>query len=85
MAKYAGEHVTCIVTGAPGSDLHHLKTRASGGTDDEYNLIPLSHMLHVQLHSKGLNYMADKFPAIHGWLVQHGWEWDEYSKRWIHE
>lgn len=84
MAEYAGEEIICIVTGAPGSTLHHLTTRGAGGTDDEWNLLPVCQLIHQMIHNKGLAYCAKKFPAIRDFLIQHDWEYDDFNKKWRH-
>jgi len=82
VAEYAGEEIICIVTGAPGSTLHHLTTRGAGGTDDEWNLLPVCQLIHNTIHAKGLVYCAQKYPAIKEWLLAHGWEYDAFNKKW---
>jgi hypothetical protein len=83
---FAGPDVICCVTGSPGGDIHHLLTRKSHPEfkDKSWNQIPLSHSLHVMIHAKGLNYMARNFPSIETWLIENGWERDEFKKKWFH-
>ena len=82
--KYSSTEHNCCVTGAPGSDLHHVKTRGSGGKDEAWNLIPLSRALHTEVHKIGMAKMANKYLAIRNWLVCNGWYWDDFLKRWHH-
>ena len=74
----------CIVTGK-AAELHHVKTRGSGGPDEEWNLVPVSRLIHSLWHSRGNTYMARTYPIIKKWLLEHGWTYDEYTKRWVHE
>lgn len=82
--KYSDPEAFCIVTGKQGCDLHHIKTRGSGGTDDEWNLIPISRTLHQRWHHRGTQYMVKGYPAIRNWMIKNGWKFDIYSGKWLH-
>jgi hypothetical protein len=84
VAKYASEDIVCTVMGSNGAEHHHLVSRGAGGTDDPHNMIPLCSALHRMAHSKGLRYMADKFPAIRVWLKEHDWEFCPVMLKWRH-
>ncbi len=73
MAKYASNEFKCVVCLKPGADLHHIKTRKSGGPDESWNLLPICHAKHVEAHSIGLIKLADRYPAIKAWLLDNGW------------
>jgi hypothetical protein len=86
-AKFAGEHIRCVVSGSPGADEHHILTQKSFPEFSEsvWNKIPLSHGLHCEAHQKGMVYMSEKYSAIAHWLIQYGWELQEWPKRkWLH-
>jgi len=83
--KYTDPEAFCVVTGERGVDLHHIKTRGSGGTDDAWNLIPLTHRLHVEVHAIGLNKFAEKYPPAKAWLLCNAWELEAFRNRWVHE
>lgn len=89
MAKYAAEHIKCIVFGSPNGEYHHVYHQGTYPNapwmDEPWNMIPLSHPLHVMFHNKGNEYMVKKFPAIRAWFEKHGWEYDSFSKKWWHE
>lgn len=74
--RYCGPEYKCIVTGKYGADLHHVKSRGSGGIDAEWNLMPLTHSLHVECEQIGLVSFAKKYPAVEVWLISHGWYFD---------
>ncbi len=85
MAKYAGPEIKCIVSGSPNSELHHVKTRGAGGTDDAWNLMPVSSSLHRLIHSQGLKKVSDDFPQVRKWLVNNGWDLCPVTFKWRHE
>lgn len=74
----------CVATGEPNADWHHVKTRGSGGTEDEWNKMPLSRLKHSEVHHIGLTRFADKYPRVKEWLVTHGWSVDPVLLRWTH-
>ncbi len=85
MAKYACESFKCVVYHTSGADLHHIITRKAGGLDERWNLLPVAHAIHNEIHSQGLVRCATKYPAIKEWLISHGWELQELfgRKKWI--
>lgn len=85
MARYASEGFTCVVTGCPGADAHHLITRKSGGSDEPWNLIYLSHALHQEVHSIGMMRFAQKYPAVRDWLIRNDWRIDPLLLKWKHQ
>lgn len=61
---------------------HHVKTFGSGGKTVPYNLIPLCVSHHNDIHARGTNFFASKFPSVKKWLLEHGWEFEEFSQKW---
>jgi hypothetical protein len=86
VAKFAGEHIRCIVTGQPNSDEHHIYTQKARPDlkEEKWNRIPLKHELHQMAHQKGMGYMAKNFPEIGMWLVDNGWLWDDFKRKFVH-
>jgi len=82
--KYCGPDIRCTVTGKRDGELHHIKSRGSGGTDETYNMIPLCHELHQEWHNKGCHFMAEKYVAINQWLREHEWYICAVRKKWAH-
>ena len=74
--------MTCIICGAQG-EKHHFKSRGSGGTDDEWNIMPLSRGHHVEFHKLGATTFVNKYPQAKEWLIKNGWEFNEFKKKWV--
>lgn len=83
MGRYTSQVDRCIVTHKYGCDLHHLKTRKSGGTDDPWNLMPLSREMHRLCHDIGLVAFANKYNSVKSWLIENGWEYEEFRNKWV--
>lgn len=83
-SKYTCEKTACIVTYEAGVDLHHVKTRKSGGTDDSWNLMPLKHELHQECHQIGLGTFSRRYVQVHNWLIENGWEQCLITHKWFH-
>jgi len=66
-----------------GADLHHVKSRGAGGGDDSWNLIPVCHRIHQEIHSKGICALAKQHAAILNWLLSNGWELETGRERWV--
>lgn len=64
----------CIISGELGPDRHHIKTKKSGGSDEETNLMPLSRKYHVEVHTMGMVRFSRKYPQVKVWLESNGWE-----------
>jgi 5-methylcytosine-specific restriction endonuclease McrA len=77
----------CVCCGHNGSyyplDREHTKTRGSGGTDDEWNVSIMCRKCHTEKGSKGLSHMANKYPNYKKWLLEMGWNYDEFLKKWV--
>lgn len=74
----------CVICGRLASEKHHIKTVGSGGTDDEWNLLPICRYDHARIHAIGLKKVVEKCPGLEAWLVAQGWELDPYKKKWRH-
>jgi hypothetical protein len=75
-------NVACIVCNKQASEFHHLKTRKSGGPDEDWNLLPICRLHHVHIHAEGLKKIAAKYPALTTWLTEHGWALDGDGRKW---
>lgn len=53
---------------------HHLITKGAGGPDEMWNLIPLCHVHHDEVHKIGLYRFADRYPRVLAWVEYWGWE-----------
>ena len=76
MEKYSSQDLNCLVCNKLGVDLHHIKTRKSGGSDNDYNLMPLCRLHHTEIHKIGLTTFANKYNQVKEFLISHGWELD---------
>lgn len=73
----------CLACGIEGDiDIHHVKTRGSGGTDDHWNLMPLDRKCHQRVHQLGLDRFAKEFKTVRCWLLAKGWTYEGNFKRW---
>ena len=72
----------CIISGQRNPDLHHVKSRKSGGADDDWNLCPLSRKHHTEIHQLGTTTFANKYPEFKNWLLANGWEYIELLNKW---
>lgn len=74
----------CVVCGKVGADLHHWKSRKSGGPDEDWNLIKICRTHHTEIHKIGPQTFSEKYPSVKKWLIDNGWERCPVSQRWIH-
>ena len=65
-----------------GADLHHVKTRKSGGTDDSYNLMPLCRSHHTEVHKTGTSTFVNKYNSARLWMLSNGWEHNVFLNKW---
>ena len=47
--------ILCAVCGAVAVDIHHIKMKSQGGTDDVSNLVPLCRYCHQNAHSRKIS------------------------------
>lgn len=60
---------------------HHIKSRGSGGTEHDDNLIALcTYGCHEKIHHYGLTKFCKEFPKMERILIKKGWEKDPYNK-----
>lgn len=72
----------CCVSGNAEAEYHHIKTRGAGGTDDTFNMMPLTHPLHQECHQIGLSRFVEKYSRARLWLIKHGWSFDPVLLKW---
>ncbi len=66
----------CLVCGKTPCDPAHIKTRGSGGVDEEWNLLSLCRAHHTMQGSMGFYRFSEKFPMVKWALDYKGWEFD---------
>lgn len=65
----------CLACGAPGpSDVHHIKSRGSGGTDNPWNVLPLCRKHHSEWHQVGGKKFLKQYADVETYLKALGWE-----------
>jgi 5-methylcytosine-specific restriction endonuclease McrA len=67
------EKTSCLVCKKINPDRAHVKTRGSGGGDEEWNIMPLCREHHVEQHKIGIVTFAEKYKAVKAYLEKHGW------------
>lgn len=85
--RYVDEKGVCVACRFVGVDLHHIKTRKSGGSDEPHNLMPLCHRHHVEIHALGIKKFSSKKGHVHvlSWLLKNGWTYDPFFNKWNNE
>lgn len=65
----------CSVNACTVSEVcaHHIKTKGSGGNDEEDNLLSLCQKHHAEVHQIGLCKFSNKYPEIEYKLREKGW------------
>lgn len=75
----------CLISGDRNPDLHHVKSKGSGGPDEHWNLCPLSRKYHTEIHAIGLSTFAEKYPKFRNWLIANNWEYNPLLNKWRHK
>jgi len=79
----------CVVTGIEGDGMvcyHHLLTRKSHPefSEERWNMIPVSLMVHNDFHNHGTPFMAKKYQRVKKWLLDHDWFFCDVTEKWRH-
>jgi hypothetical protein len=64
----------CLHCGSPFVDRAHVKTRGSGGGDEDWNIMFLCREAHIEQHKLGIATFAMKYDSVMDWLIENGWE-----------
>lgn len=83
--KYTDPEGTCIACRRKGVDLHHVRTRGSGGSDESFNLMPLCRGHHVVIHNKGTKWATERLFGVLRWLRKNGWEFNYQMGKYAHK
>lgn len=65
-------HYLCVICNKK-AELHHIKSRGSGGPDATFNLIPICRRHHQEVHMNGQITFIKKYPAYEKMLKIKGW------------
>ena len=77
----------CSVIGCPQCrevSGHHLKTKGAGGDDQDWNLLPLCQLHHIEIHQLGLKLFIKKYPNIKDIIIDKGWEFNSSEAKWMY-
>lgn len=66
--------MTCLVCGRRPVEEHHIKTRGSGGVDDDWNIMLLDRKCHQEVHQIGVITFIEKYPQVRAYIETMGWE-----------
>lgn len=69
----------CCVCGNFPVDASHIRTRASGGPDDAFNVVPHCRSCHVVWGRLGAYKFCLKHPKFKSYLESLGWYWDGFK------
>jgi hypothetical protein len=64
----------CIICGKSNADKAHIKTKGSGGPDDDSNIMFLCRIHHVEQHKIGIITFIEKYPSVKKTIEAKGWE-----------
>lgn len=64
---------------------HHVLTRKAYPeyAEMDFNKMPLCKTHHVMIHSLGTNGMIAKYSKVKFWLIDNGWRFDDFKKKWV--
>lgn len=69
----------CIICGDP-SERCHIKSRGSGGGDEEWNIMHLCREHHIEQHKRGWLGFSSVYPVAREELQRKGWEFLGWGK-----
>lgn len=71
----------CVVCGGRPSDPSHVRSKGSGGPDEDWNVIPHCRSCHMVWHRVGPWVFCQKHPRFKSHLETLGWYWDGFRLR----
>jgi 5-methylcytosine-specific restriction endonuclease McrA len=65
---------TCFLCGKYGElERHHIKTRGSGGGDEDWNIAMVHRICHIKIHSLSWGKILERDPSLAQKLQDKGW------------
>jgi hypothetical protein len=64
----------CLVCGSHLTERAHIKTRGSGGGNEDWNIMYLCRRHHIEQHAIGIATFAMKYDSVMEYLTKNGWE-----------
>lgn len=71
----AVKRIPCVVCGKKQTDPCHVRSRGAGGSDAEFNVIPLCRIHHSEQHMMGFKVFCFTYPKVWEALKSKGWLW----------
>lgn len=68
--------MSCEACGRRGCDPCHVRTYAVTGLDEEWNMIPLCRLHHVEQHQIGWHKFSHKYIGVAAALLKRGWDFE---------
>lgn len=65
---------SCIACGERATEVHHVKTRGSGGPDLPHNRFPICRLCHTRWGMIGNKAFIKESFQTKCWLERHGWD-----------
>lgn len=75
----------CVACNARGAEAHHVRSKASGGPDEPWNLMSLCRTDHTHIHKLGLSAFAFKNSGVKRWLIAQGWYFCQVRNKWVND
>jgi hypothetical protein len=73
----------CLACGhPPPSEVHHIKTRGSGGGDEFFNVMPVCRGCHQAWHKMGMQSFIQRHGSVQQYLEALGWELGTVLGKW---
>lgn len=66
--------MSCVACGYHKTDRCHIKSKGSGGSWEESNILSLCRRCHVSQHKIGWKRFCEKYPSVEYELYGKGWE-----------
>jgi len=75
----------CLVCGSTDDSVagDHIKSFGSGGECCHENMWAMCFDHHREKHDIGLTLFVERYPDLKGHLKSKGWDYDEFSGKWI--
>lgn len=68
--------ISCVICAHKETEIHHIKTRGSGGGDYAWNCIPVCRFCHQRIHQVGMIEVCKLFPHFLEYIQKLGWYFD---------
>lgn len=81
MVKKNNQCICCLNYGEV--DQAHIKSKGSGGSTEELNMISLCRKCHTTQHQLGWRIFLEINPRVSRILRTNGWKWEYNNKRFI--